>query len=432
MAQVLEGGPGGGWPRARGEGAGVKGLAVRLSVMMLLEFIVFGAWFATLGLVLATHGMAAHIGHAYLLSAIAAILSPLCLGAVGDRYMAPRNVLALSHLVGAALLVALPLVIRAGDTGATLAVTFIYMLAFQPTLGLVNAITLDLLRGHQRLFPFVRVFGPLGWVVAGLVVGALGLSASADVFLVAAGASAALGLYALTLPHTAPPARGARFSLGDFIGVKAFVLFRDRSFAVLMLCSLLTSISLGVYNTFASTYLAVLGITNVAGTLALGQASEVVFIVTIPWIMNRIGMKWALLLGMGMWGVRFALFIAAAGHGGASVPWLAVAGVGLHGICNDYFIVIAAMFIARMAPADLAAQAQGWLILMISGFGAALGSAISGQVFGAVVATRPQLGAAAWAPLWLVPTGLAALTCLIWLLFFRPVHDGRKPETPSI
>jgi nucleoside transporter len=396
-----------------------KAIGVRLSAMMLLEFIVFGSWFATLGLVLATHDADAIIGLAYLLSAVAAIISPLFMGAIGDRFVALRNLLALLHLTGAIIIAAVPSILQSGQHGLTLALIFAYMLFFQPTLGLVNSIALSQLGEKQHLFPYVRVSGPLGWVVAGLSVGALGLSASTGVFYFAAAASLVLALYAMTLPYSPPPSAGARISLGDLVGVKALVLFRDRRFAVLMICTLMTSVSLGIYNSFASPYLAALGIRNVAGVLALGQISEVLFIVTIPWVLARIGMKWALLLGMGMWGIRFMLFILAA-HG---APDAAVVGVALHGICNDYFIVIAAMFIARIAAPELAAQAQSWLILMISGFGAAIGSATAGAIYGAQIAPNAAAGATAWAVLWVLPIGLAALTCLAWLLFFPKSSD---------
>lgn len=398
-------------------------LAIRLSVMMLLEFVVFGSWFATLGLVLATHGADSIIGQAYFLSAIAAIVSPLFMGAIGDRYLAPRNLMAILHGAGALAIAAVPAAMAAGNHALTLTLIFAHMLFFMPTLGLVNSIALSQLGRQQRVFPYVRVFGPLGWVLAGLVVGGFGLSASTGVFYVAAASSAALALYALTLPYSAPPSAGARFSLGDIVGVNALVLFKDRRFAVLMACTLLTSISLGIYNTFASPFLGALGFENVAGVLALGQLSEVLFIVTIPWVLVRIGMKWALLLGMGMWGVRFLLFILAAN----GTTDAAVAGVALHGICNDYFIVIAAMFIARIAAPDLAAQAQSWLILMISGFGAAIGSAVSGAIYGAQIAPNAAQGPAAWTVLWLLPVGLALVTTLVWtLLYPRSTAEGSE------
>jgi nucleoside transporter len=390
-------------------------MLVRLSAMMLLQFIVFGSWFATLGLVLATNKLPTIIGDAYSLAAIAAIFSPLCLGAIGDRFLDTQKVLGLAHLVGGALMLFMPGLVQSGNGSLVLMLVFVYMLFFMPTLGLTNAIAFRHLEGNQRMFPYVRVFGTLGWVVAGLGVGAMGLSASTGVFTVAGISSLVLAAYSFTLPSTPPAAKGAKFSMGDIIGAKAFVLFRHRNFTVLILCALLTSISLGVYNAFASPYLGALGISNVAGVLAIGQTSEVIFIVTIPFVLSRIGMKWGLLAGMGMWGVRFLLFVLAA-HGHA---WLAIVGVALHGICNDFFLILSAMYIDRVAPVELAAQAQGWLILVISGFGGAIGGFVGGWIFGAAVAAHPEAGPTAWTPLWLVPIGAAILTGVLWISLFR-------------
>lgn len=405
----------------------LKLLSARLSTVMFLQFIVFGAWFATLGLVLASNGLADIIGSAYFYSAIAAILSPLVLGSIGDRYLAPKYVLSLAHLVGATLLCVIPSAVVAGDATLTLVLIFAYMLSFQPTLSMVNSIALVALGDHQRYFPYVRLFGPLGWVFAGLVVGFCGFSASTNVFYVAAAAAAGLSLYALTLPYSAPPAVGAKFSLADALGVKAFVLFKDRRFSVLMLCILLTSISLSFYNTFASPYLSALGVENVAGTLTIGQLSEVIFIVTIPWVLAKVGIKWVFFIGMAMWSLRFALFIAAA----FTDQIFAIGGVALHGICNDYFIVVAAMFIAQLAPKEMAAQAQGWLILMVSGFGAAFGSSIAGKLYVANVLPAPELGAQAWVQVWLVPIVLAIITSALWAQLYPSQKKAPGADTIS-
>ena len=288
-----------------------RAIVVRLSLMMLLEFMVFGAWFATLGLVLATAGLPQIIGPAYSLSAVAAIFSPLLLGAIGDRFINAERVLALAHVVGAGAMFALPFAVKAHNPNLVLVLVLLHMLAFMPTLGLTNSIALRTLGRQVMRFPYIRVFGPLGWVVAGLLVGALGLSATVHVFTVAGIAGVLLAAYALTLPANYPLGRGRPLSFGDLIGRDALVLFRKRSFSVLILCALLTSISLGIYNTFTSPFLGALGIENVAGVLAIGQISEVLFIVTIPVVLRTIGMKWALLGGMTMWGVRFALFALA-------------------------------------------------------------------------------------------------------------------------
>ena len=399
-----------------------RGLPARLGVMMFLELLVFGTWLPTLGLVLASHGAASIIAKAYLLAAVAAIVSPLFMGALGDRFLAPRNLLALLHLGGAIVILAVPAVLGTGELTLTLGMLFLYMLLFQPTLALANSVGLTLLGHNQRLFPYVRVFGTVGWVAAGLGVGAAGYSASTAVFYFAAASGVVLALYALTLPYTPPPSKGSKLALGDAIGIRALVLFRDRRFAILMVCILLTAVSLGFYNAYTSPFLAALGIENVAGVLALGQISEVAFIVTIPWALSRIGMKWALAVGMGMWAVRYLLFVLATD----GVPTAAVVGIALHGICADYFIVVGAMFVGRLAPPHLASQAQSWLIMMISGFGGAIGSAVSGAIYASHVAPQLAAGASAWQPLWLFPIGLASITCLAWIVLFPrdPSPDG--------
>ncbi|WP_281369289.1 MFS transporter [Leifsonia shinshuensis] len=403
--------------------SGRPGVFVRLTLMMLLEFVVFGSWFATFGLVLATHGLGAIIGPAYTLAAVAAIASPMLLGAIGDRFLASQKALALAQIAGGIVMALLPTIIASGNGGLTLTLIFVYMLFFQPTLGLANSIAFRHLGTNQKAFPYIRVFGTLGWVIAGLGVGALGLSASTNLFYVTAIASFIFGVYSFTLPSTPAPAKGARFSLGDLVGAKAFSLLKYRNFAVLMICSLLTAVALGVYNTYASPFLGALGIQNVAGVLAIGQAAEVVFVITIPFAVKYLGMKWALLGGMVMWGVRFALFIVAANDH----TWVAVLAVALQGICNDFFLVLAAMYIGRVAPVQFSAQAQSMLILVVSGFGQFFGSLFSGFVYAGTVGADPHAGPAAWTPIWIIPIVSAIITAVVWIIFFR--YDRKKPLT---
>jgi MFS family permease len=182
-----------------------------------------------------------------------------------------------------------------------------------------------------------------------------------------------------------------------------------------MVCVLLTSISLGVYNSYASPYLSALGISNVAGALAIGQIAEVAFIVVVPYTVRKLGIKWSLLAGMAMWGVRFALFILATNQ----MPYMALVGIGLQGICNDFTLIISAMYVDQITPDDLKAQAQSWLIVVISGFGSGVGSLISGYVYDATIATRSSADPLAWTPLWQVPIGVAILTSIVWICFFR-------------
>ncbi|MFF3505037.1 MFS transporter [Streptomyces sp. NPDC003247] len=404
-----------------GPGNGDTTVFVQLVVMMLLEFAVFGSWFATVGLVLATNGLPTVIGTAFSLAAVAAIVSPMLLGALGDRFMASQKTLGLAHLLGGAVMLFLPAAVQAGSGNLVLGLVFVYMLFFQPTLGLTNAIAFRHLGANQRRFPYVRVFGTVGWVVAGALVGWMGLSSSVGLFYVTAVFSFALGLYSFTLPATPPPAKGVRFSPGDLVGAKAFRLMRHRNYAVLMVCALLTSVSLGVYNTYASAYLGALGFSNVAGTLSLGQASEVAFIVTIPFVLKHVGMKWALFAGMCMWAVRFALFAQAADGG----HWTAITAIVLQGICQDFFLVLAAMYIGQAAPVELTAQAQSMLILVVSGFGQFIGAFASGKIYDATVGAQAHSTPADWTAIWALPIGSAFLAALVWAVLFR---HPRKQE----
>ncbi|MEU4896423.1 MFS transporter [Streptomyces sp. NPDC044780] len=396
-------------------GSGNTKVFLQLIAMMLLEFAVFGSWFATVGLVLATNGLPSIIGTAFTLAAVAAIVSPMLLGALGDRFLPSQKALGLAHLLGGAVMLFLPAAVRAGGGPLVLALTFVYMLFFQPTLGLTNAIAFRHLGADQRRFPYIRVFGTIGWVLSGTVVGQLGLSSSANLFYATAVASFALGVYAFTLPDTPPSAKGVRFSLGDLVGAKAFRLMRHRNYAVLMVCALFTSISLGVYNTYASPYAGALGFSDVAGTLALGQASEVAFIVTIPFVLKHIGMKWSLFAGMCMWAVRFSLFIQAA-HGAHEA---AITAIVLQGICNDFFLVLAAMYIGQVAPVELMAQAQSMLILVVSGFGQCIGALTSGWIYDATVGAQAHSVPGDWGAVWSLPIVSALIAAVVWALFFR-------------
>jgi nucleoside transporter len=337
-------------------------------------------------------------------------------------------VLALTHFAGGVLLLFLPSAVHAGNTGLVLTLIFAYKLFYQPSMGLANSIAFRHLAERKNVFPIVRLFGTLGWVVAGLTIGALGLSASTAAFIVTAIGSFVMGAYSLTLPRTTPGAKGQRFSLGDLVGARAFVLLRNRSFLVFMICIILTSISLGTYNSYASTYLGALGVQNVAGVLSLGQLSELVFIATIPFVLRLIGMKAALLTGMAMWGVRFLVFGLAAQHG----SWLAIAAIGLHGICNDFVLVIGAMYIDRVAPIALQAQAQSMLILMIQGVGAAIGSFVAGTVYNATVGQIGSPTPGDWAPMWMFPIAAAIVTVVLWItLFQNPTGEDARISLPQ-
>ncbi|MCS5498362.1 MFS transporter [Cnuibacter physcomitrellae] len=397
----------------------------RLSAMMLLQFMTYGAWWATLGLVLTTYGMASIVGVAYSLAAIGAMVSPLVIGAVADRFFSSQKVLAVLSAVSGLLLFALPPLIESGQTGLLLVVVFIYMLFFQPTISISNSIAFAHVPNQSNAFAYIRAFGTAGWIIIGLVIGQSGLSASTAIFTLAAVISLVLAVYALTLPNTPPPARGKRFAWGDVIGVGAFRLFRQRSFVVLVICLLLAAIPISIYNSYGSTYLDAVGIPNVASFMTIGQITEVLALLLIPLVLRRFTMKVVLMTGLVAWVVRsIALLMMTGGNIG-----LAVVVVALHGICSDFLTLAAFMFVDSIAKAQMRAQAQALVFFIAFGLGNAIGSLVAGELFNTFVGTSTDV--LAWQPLWYIVGGLMLIAAVIMGLFFTSSSHGRT-ETGSI
>ena len=387
---------------------------LKLSTMMFLQYFVWGAWAVTMGTWLSAtlRFSGAEVGLAYGTTAVAAMVSPFFVGMVADRFFATEKLLALLHLVGAAILFWASLQMAFAPFYAVL---LGYALCYMPTLALSNAISFRQMTDPAREFPSIRVLGTIGWIVAGLFIGTLGLEATAVPMRLAAAGSLVLGFFCLALPHT-PPARVAqRVTVRDVLGLDALRLLRDRSFAVFVLGSFLICIPLQFYYTFANPFLNELGVSNAAGKMTLGQMSEIGFMLVMPWFFRRLGVKYMLLVGMAAWAARYVLF--AAGDNGAMV-WTLYAGILLHGICYDFFFVTGQIYVDQRAPQDLRAAAQGLIAFVTLGIGMFIGSLISGRVVDAfVVATGPP--SHAWDRIWLVPAVGAAAVLVLFALFFR-------------
>ena len=353
-------------------------VATRLSIMMFLQFFTWGAWFVTLNQCLTEHKLADFIGPAYGSAPIAAIIAPLFLGMVVDRFFASQIVMGVLMLAGGALLWMAPQYAEAGD-GKTL-VWFIlaHLLCFMPTLGLSNTITFSNV-SDQNQFPRIRVWGTIGWIAAGLVVGFLGWSASYDIFKLGAVSSLLLGVYCFTLPHTPPPAKGRPLNFRTLLMLDAFQLLSNVPFLVFIVCSTLVCIPLAYYYGNAATFLSHAGFEQPASTMTLGQMSEIVFMILIPFFIRRLGVKWMILVGMAAWVVRYLLFAFGAPD---QVIWMLIAAVVLHGICYDFFFVTGFMYTDSKAPSDVRGQAQGMLVFFTQGVGMFFGYWVAGWRFG--------------------------------------------------
>lgn len=392
-----------------------KSVYSRLSVMMFLQFFVWGAWFVTLGTYLNARGFpASDIGLAYLTNNIGAIIAPFFVGMIADRFFASQRVAGVMHLLGAAVLF---YVSRLSGVHEVLVWLLVYNACYMSTLGLVNSISFAQMSDPDSQFPKVRVWGTMGWIVAGLTISlvlaprVMNVEATNVPMILAAACSALLGLYCFTLPDTPPAGKGEKVTLGDIMGVDALALLKDRSFAAFAVCSLLISIPLAFYYGFTNLYLNEIGMTGVAGKMSMGQMSEVVFMVAMPFFFRRLGVKWMLMVGMMAWVLRYGFFA----FGTMDLVGLLYLGILLHGICYDFFFVTGQIYVNRKATAEIRASAQGFIALTTYGVGMAIGSYVAGNVVEMYVTD----GGHDWGKIWLIPCVFAGAVALLFAAIFR-------------
>ena len=338
----------------------------RLSIMMFLQFFAWGSWFATLALAMGNHGLGDFIGGAFESAPIAAIISPLFLGLIADRLFASERVMGVLLLIGGAIMYFIATIAPEGAAKGSLVVNLMiaYMLCYMPTLGLGNTITFTHLKQEQ--FPKARVWGTIGWIVAGLLLGFVGWSDSLGIFWLGSVSSVLLGLYCFTLPHTPPPAKGKPIDFGSLLMVDAWKLLSSFPFLVFAVCSSLICIPLAYYYGQTAPYLGAAGFQEAASTMTLGQMSEIFFMILIPFFFRKLGVKIMLLVGMGCWVARYALFAMGAPD---QITWMLILGVALHGICYDFFFVTGFMYTDKKAPANVRGQAQSLLVFLTQGVG---------------------------------------------------------------
>ena len=401
---------------------------LRLSVMMFLQFCVWGSWYVTLSTyLLAIHFDGVSVGGIYSTVNWGAILAPVIAGMLADRFFPAQIVMAVLHLLGAAILWWISTITDPTSFFWTL---LLYSICFMPTLGLANAVSFNQMSDPARQFPGVRVMGSIGWIVVGLLVGVaapavLGHTIENTNLPLRFGAllSVVMGLYSLTLPHTPPGNAGRRPSLFQALGLETLAYMKDRSFAIFTLGSLLICIPLSFYYSFANAFLNETGMHNAAGKMTLGQMSEVLFLVLIPFFFARLGVKKMLLVGMVAWVLRYALF--AFGNNGALVALL-YAGIILHGVCFDFFFVTGQIYVDQAVQRTQRASAQGFIHVVTYGIGQLIGSWAAGAVvehyaYAVDATTRHR-----WEAIWTVPAVMAAVVAVLFLLFFRdpPKQDS--------
>lgn len=394
-------------------------LVPRLSLMMFLQFFIWGSWSVTLGLVMSQHNMSLLIGDAFSAGPIASILSPFVLGMLVDRFFASQKVMAVMHLAGAAILWFVPQALVAQNGALLIGLLFGYTLCYMPTLALTNNIAFHSLSDKDKTFPVVRVFGTIGWIVAGIFIGVTGISDTTGIFTLAAVISVILALYSLTLPNTPAPAKGLPVKVRDLFCADAFALLKVRHFFVFSLCATLISVPLGTYYAYTASFLADAGVGDVSTAMSFGQMSEIFFMLVIPFLFRRLGVKYMLLIGMCAWFVRYAFFALGISEEGRFLLYL---GILLHGVCYDFFFVVGFIYTDRIAGEKVKGQAQSMIVMFTYGIGMLLGSQISGALYNRLVAgqTVPQ----AWTTFWWIPAVAAAVIAVIFLFSFK--YDDKE------
>jgi nucleoside transporter len=396
-------------------------MRLRLSVLMFLEFFIWGGWFVTLASYLA-HSLSAsgvQIGAAYATQSWGAIIAPFVVGLIADRYFNAERVLAVLHLAGGALLLVLAQV-----TAFTsfLPVLFAYMALYMPTLALANSISFRQLKDPAREFGPLRVWGTVGWIVAGLAISyvfawdspaSVARGSLRNTFIMCGCASLLLGLYSFTLPKTPPAATGqARKRLRDILGADALSLLAERNFLIFFLASILICIPLAFYYQHANQFLTELKVANPTGKQTLGQMSEVLFMLALPVFLGRFGIKLTLLAGMLAWALRYALF--AFGNAGPLVSFLLI-GIALHGVCYDFFFVSGQIYIDSKAVPAIKSAAQGLITLATYGVGMLIGFSVAGWITDLYALP----GAHDWSSIWLYPAAFAVLILALFAVSFR-------------
>ena len=400
---------------------------IRLSLMMFLNYVIWGSWYVTLGayLTITLKFTGTQAGAVFGTTAFACMISPFFVGLIADRFFASERVLAVLHLVGAVLLF---FVTKATSFGPVYALMFSYCLCYFPTIALTNSLTLQHLKDTGRDFPLIRVFGTLGWIAIGVTIGRLKIETSNVTFLLAAGASVVMSLFSLTLPHTPPPSRSQLVTLRRVLGLDALVMFKRPSFAIFAVASILACIPLTFYFSFTDAYLNSLHVANAAGKMALGQASEVVMMLLMPFILRRVSVRSILIMGLLAWSVRYLLL--AYGNPTSGI-WMFYVAILLHGICYDFFFMTGQLYTDQEAPANLRSAAQGLITFLTYGVGMLIGSLISGRTVDYFTHTLGSEVTRNWQAFWMTSALSAFIILLLIAIFFRSRSKIEAAQSPA-
>jgi nucleoside transporter len=389
---------------------------------MFLEFFIWGGWFVTLGAFMGNNlnASGAETAMAYSTQSWGAIIAPFIIGLIADRYFNAEKILGVLHLIGATLMYIMS---QATSFDSFYPYVLGYMIAYMPTLALVNSVAFNQMDHPSKQFPLVRVFGTVGWIVAGWIISLafkwdaienIQQGMLSNTFMMVAIASFILGVFSFTLPKTPPSNKNEKVSISDILGLNALKLLKDRNFLVFFISSVLICIPLAFYYQNISPYLTELKVENSTAWASMGQMSEVAFMLLLPFFFKKYGFKKTILFGMLAWGVRYLLF--AYGNSG-DLFFMIATGIALHGICYDFFFVSGQIFTDSKAGEKVKSAAQGLITLATYGLGMLVGFWVAGQIVDQNIVTENNTHN--WQSIWTFPAIFAVLVLFIFAVLFK-------------
>ena len=405
---------------------------VQLSTMMFFQYFIWSAWYVTMGAFL-TKGLGCtdtQSGLAYGFTAFAFIISPMFTGLIADKFFDSEKIVGVLHLAGAVLLYFMS---KSTSFDSFFPLMIIYMLLYAPTIALTSSIAMQLIENPEKEFPSIRVLGTIGWIAAGLFIGFGNIDftngmelagfdeTSSTPFFIAAGASVILGLISFALPKVAPKDKGGKVDIKGLLGLDALSLMKNKSFRMLIISIFLIYIPMTFYFVNGSVFLGEMGITKSAALQTLGQVSEVGFMLILPFILGRIGIKPMLIVGMVAWILRYLFYGYADGDANM---WMIYVAIGLHGICYDFLFVSTQIYIDKKAPKNLRSSAQALMTTATYGIGMFLGANIVGYI------TKSYKIAGTtnhdWNPIWLIASTMVAVVVIFFAFTFKDDTRGDK------
>ncbi|MFM1912940.1 MAG: hypothetical protein RIR51_778 [Bacteroidota bacterium] len=386
-------------------------IRIQLMFMMFLLFFSWGSWYGQMSKYL-LNGLGAsgdQVGNAYLTFSIACIIAPFIIGLIADRYFAAQKVLGFLNILSAIILYFL---IQVKDPNSFFWYILAYTITFAPNLALVNSIAMRQMENPGKEFPAIRVTGTISWIIVTNIIGYLNIGGDVTIFTISMITSFILGIYAFFLPDT-PPKKSENKDIQEILGLNALKLLKNPSFLIFFISSILICIPLSFYFALANPSLTASNMSNVENKMSLGQASEIIFMLLIPFAFSKYGVKKMLIIGLLAWIIRFICF----GYGdGISSEWLLYLGIILHGVCYDFFFVSGQIYTDQKAGENYKSSAQGLITLATYGVGMGIGSKLSGFALDYYEIGENMYD---WTKIWWFPTYIAIFVLILFILSFK-------------